>query len=115
MHEALLFQFFLYAALLLGIFIFSRNLYRLFFGKATKKNEIIAFFHPYCCHGGGGERVLWDMILCLLTNVSFNHVKFIIYTGEIEIQRADVFTLIKVTQLYYVGDFLYHSLFIEAI
>ena len=25
----------------------------------------IAFFHPYCTGGGGGERVLWKMIQVL--------------------------------------------------
>jgi ALG11 mannosyltransferase N-terminus len=24
--------------------------------------KVIAFFHPYCSGGGGGERVLWKMI-----------------------------------------------------
>jgi hypothetical protein len=28
--------------------------------KGTKK--VIAFFHPYCAAGGGGERVLWKII-----------------------------------------------------
>ena len=29
------------------------------------KEVVIAFFHPYCTGGGGGERVLWKMIQVL--------------------------------------------------
>jgi hypothetical protein len=27
--------------------------------------KVVAFFHPYCSSGGGGERVLWKMIQVL--------------------------------------------------
>ena len=29
------------------------------------KEVVVAFFHPYCTGGGGGERVLWKMIQVL--------------------------------------------------
>lgn len=31
----------------------------------TKRPTVIAFFHPYCSAGGGGERVLWKAIQVL--------------------------------------------------
>jgi hypothetical protein len=34
-----------------------------FSGK--KKKKLIAFFHPHCSAGGGGERVLWKAIQAL--------------------------------------------------
>lgn len=40
----------------------------------------IAFFHPYCNAGGGGERVLWVAIKALLTRYSDSHIY--IYTVE---------------------------------
>ena len=30
----------------------------------------VAFFHPFCNDGGGGEKVLWSMIEALLENSS---------------------------------------------
>jgi hypothetical protein len=38
-----------------------------------KKPITVAFFHPYCNNGGGGERVLWVAVHALLTmNTSHN-------------------------------------------
>ena len=34
----------------------------------TPDEKIMAFFHPYCDMGGGGERVLWIMINAILNN-----------------------------------------------
>jgi hypothetical protein len=47
--------------------------------KGTKK--VIAFFHPYCAAGGGGERVLWKIIEVLggLYEQGFD-MEVIIYT-----------------------------------
>jgi hypothetical protein len=49
----------------------------------------IAFFHPYCTGGGGGERVLWKMMQVLGgikdragSSSSFIHPTIIIYTIE---------------------------------
>ena len=30
-----------------------------------KKEKIIGFYHPHCCDGGGGERVLWKSLEAL--------------------------------------------------
>lgn len=32
---------------------------------STPKERVIAFFHPYCSAGGGGERVLWAIVQAL--------------------------------------------------
>ncbi|XP_039748123.1 GDP-Man:Man(3)GlcNAc(2)-PP-Dol alpha-1,2-mannosyltransferase isoform X2 [Pararge aegeria] len=40
----------------------------------------IAFFHPYCNAGGGGERVLWVAIKAILTRYPDSHIY--IYTVE---------------------------------
>uniref|UniRef100_U6CMX0 GDP-Man:Man(3)GlcNAc(2)-PP-Dol alpha-1,2-mannosyltransferase n=1 Tax=Neovison vison TaxID=452646 RepID=U6CMX0_NEOVI len=34
-------------------------------GKNGKKQMVVAFFHPYCNAGGGGERVLWCALRAL--------------------------------------------------
>lgn len=33
--------------------------------QQEKRGKTIAFFHPFCSDGGGGERVLWKMIQAL--------------------------------------------------
>ena len=48
--------------------------------KDTK--TIIAFFHPYCNGGGGGERVLWCAISALAKQSYASSVKVIIYCGD---------------------------------
>lgn len=40
----------------------------------------IAFFHPYCNAGGGGERVLWQCVLGLLED--YPRAAVYIYTGD---------------------------------
>ena len=40
----------------------------------------VAFFHPYCNAGGGGERVLWSAVK--VTQTRYPAVKIIIYTGD---------------------------------
>lgn len=41
---------------------------------------VVAFFHPYCNAGGGGERVLWHSIQALQRRYSF--VRCVVYTGD---------------------------------
>ena len=40
----------------------------------------IAFFHPYCNAGGGGERVLWQCVLALVEKYPASVVT--VYTGD---------------------------------
>ena len=42
----------------------------------------VAFFHPYCNAGGGGERVLWQCVLSVLEK--FPTATVYIYTGDVD-------------------------------
>lgn len=42
----------------------------------------IAFFHPYCNAGGGGERVLWQCVLSVVDR--FPKATVYIYTGDVD-------------------------------
>jgi alpha-1,2-mannosyltransferase len=48
----------------------------------------VAFFHPYCNAGGGGERVLWTAIRALQNEHS--HLKFVVYTGDQDVSGEDI-------------------------
>lgn len=48
--------------------------------RRKKHGANIAFFHPYCNAGGGGERVLWVAIRAILTRYPDSHIY--IYTVE---------------------------------
>ena len=50
-------------------------------GPKKSSDFHIAFFHPYCDSGGGGERVLWRGINSLKRR--FPYAKFVVYTGDI--------------------------------
>lgn len=34
--------------------------------SGSKSAKKVAFFHPFCNDGGGGEKVLWSMVEALL-------------------------------------------------
>lgn len=44
--------------------------------------RVVAFFHPYCNAGGGGERVLWCALKAWQKN--YPAVRYIIYTGDVD-------------------------------
>ncbi|XP_043854744.1 GDP-Man:Man(3)GlcNAc(2)-PP-Dol alpha-1,2-mannosyltransferase isoform X2 [Dromiciops gliroides] len=47
----------------------------------SKKNQmVIAFFHPYCNAGGGGERVLWCALRAL--QKKYHEATYVVYTGD---------------------------------
>lgn len=48
--------------------------------RATDGRPAVAFFHPYCNAGGGGERVLWCAIRALQNR--YADVNFVVYTGD---------------------------------
>ena len=54
------------------------------FPLSSEKERVIAFFHPYCSSGGGGERVLWAIVQAL---------------GEIEEQGLPIKVLIYTVDL----------------
>ncbi|UJR35544.1 hypothetical protein I4U23_028298 [Adineta vaga] len=54
----------------------------------------IAFFHPYCNDGGGGERVLWSAIESILKKYK-NNIQIIIYTGDTDATPEDILLRVK--------------------
>ncbi|XP_072513138.1 GDP-Man:Man(3)GlcNAc(2)-PP-Dol alpha-1,2-mannosyltransferase [Salminus brasiliensis] len=48
--------------------------------RARDGKPAVAFFHPYCNAGGGGERVLWCAIRALQNR--YQDVDFVVYTGD---------------------------------
>ncbi|XP_065218571.1 GDP-Man:Man(3)GlcNAc(2)-PP-Dol alpha-1,2-mannosyltransferase [Planococcus citri] len=48
--------------------------------KSRRKTFDVAFFHPYCNAGGGGERVLWHAIEATIHK--YPSVKIHLYTGD---------------------------------
>ena len=52
--------------------------------RCCKNNAIsIAFFHPHCSAGGGGERVLWKAIEALgQINKEGMNIEVVIYTSD---------------------------------
>lgn len=55
-----------------------------FYSDAKLETEkILAFFHPYCDSGGGGERVMWMAVNSLLKNSdTSNKIHIVIYSGS---------------------------------
>ncbi|CAL8371185.1 unnamed protein product [Arctogadus glacialis] len=49
-------------------------------GGPDGKKPMVAFFHPYCNGGGGGERVLWCALRALQNR--YPGVAFAVYTGD---------------------------------
>lgn len=60
-------QFFAMGAVLFLLIVAGHRL--LIITRKNKRSDpdvlVIAFFHPYCSAGGGGERVLWKMVQVL--------------------------------------------------
>uniref|UniRef100_A0A1B0CM92 ALG11 mannosyltransferase N-terminal domain-containing protein n=1 Tax=Lutzomyia longipalpis TaxID=7200 RepID=A0A1B0CM92_LUTLO len=63
--------------------------------KEDPQGTYIGLFHPYCNAGGGGERVLWCAVRCLLKK--YPACKIIIYTGDIGVTPRDILKKAKNT------------------
>lgn len=75
------------------IALFSAKKY---FCRKVKSVKIIAFFHPYCNNGGGGERVLWIMISSILKNIDLHDkTKIVVYTGDINKSKDQILENVK--------------------
>lgn len=48
--------------------------------RKSQNKKIVAFFHPYCNAGGGGERVLWRAVQEIFAN--FSQCDVVVYTGD---------------------------------
>ncbi|XP_056444989.1 GDP-Man:Man(3)GlcNAc(2)-PP-Dol alpha-1,2-mannosyltransferase [Gadus chalcogrammus] len=56
--------------------------------RARDGRPTVAFFHPYCHAGGGGERVLWCAIRALQNR--YPEVNVVVYTGDLEVSGAQI-------------------------
>nr|XP_057938944.1 GDP-Man:Man(3)GlcNAc(2)-PP-Dol alpha-1,2-mannosyltransferase-like [Doryrhamphus excisus] len=56
--------------------------------RARDDGPAVAFFHPYCNAGGGGERVLWCALRALMHR--YPGVTFVVYTGDQEVTGAQI-------------------------
>ncbi|CAN9498519.1 unnamed protein product [Ophioblennius macclurei] len=48
--------------------------------RAQDEGPTVAFFHPYCSAGGGGERVLWCSLRALMQR--YPNTSFVVYSGD---------------------------------
>lgn len=66
--------------------------------KRKKGPIVIGFFHPYCASGGGGEKVSWVAVYCLLSRVasSTHNLRVVIYTGDYDLSPEEIFEKVKV-------------------
>ncbi|KAL0963687.1 hypothetical protein UPYG_G00309590 [Umbra pygmaea] len=48
--------------------------------RAQDSSPTVAFFHPYCNAGGGGERVLWCALRAIQNR--YPNVSLVVYTGD---------------------------------
>lgn len=76
----------------------------LFTNKSKRKKGpiIIGFFHPYCSSGGGGEKVLWVAVNCLLNRLTIYtpDLSIVIYTGDCDLSSEAIFEKVKVSVLF---------------
>ncbi|CAG9537452.1 unnamed protein product [Cercopithifilaria johnstoni] len=52
--------------------------------RIRKHRDVIAFFHPYCNAGGGGERVLWCAINAMQKKYTGKY-RYVVYTGDVDV------------------------------
>lgn len=83
MYLAVCFYFITIIAIFLPMLLFTLR-----WKHISRKNKSpgsklqVAFFHPYCNAGGGGEKVLWAAIQSLQNK--YPNIEFYIYTGDLE-------------------------------
>ncbi len=98
----------LFSISLIGVFVLIFN-YIFQLSKLIQKSyynfgngkSIIAFYHPYCNSGGGGERVLWMIIYALLSSDQFVDTNsIVIYSGDISTNDgSEIFASVSVIRL----------------
>uniref|UniRef100_A0A8D3AEL3 GDP-Man:Man(3)GlcNAc(2)-PP-Dol alpha-1,2-mannosyltransferase n=1 Tax=Scophthalmus maximus TaxID=52904 RepID=A0A8D3AEL3_SCOMX len=66
--------------LVLGVRVWLRGRRTARRAQAGSSGPAVAFFHPYCSAGGGGERVLWCSLRALMHR--YPSVSFVVYTGD---------------------------------
>ncbi|KAF8357489.1 algn-11, partial [Pristionchus pacificus] len=68
--------------------LFASILTLLFLSYRRRKPNTIAFFHPYCNAGGGGERVLWCAIRSM--QARFPKLKYVIFSGDRDASKEQI-------------------------
>ncbi|XP_068121149.1 GDP-Man:Man(3)GlcNAc(2)-PP-Dol alpha-1,2-mannosyltransferase [Hyperolius riggenbachi] len=53
-----------------------------------KAKPVVAFFHPYCNAGGGGERVLWCALRALQKR--YKNAVYVVYTGDKDVSGEQI-------------------------
>ncbi|KAH9523177.1 asparagine-linked glycosylation protein [Bulinus truncatus] len=61
---------------------------KIFYDAQGNKRISLAFFHPYCNAGGGGERVLWVAIRSVQKR--YPNIQCVVYTGDIDASSAEI-------------------------
>ncbi|CAM9941410.1 unnamed protein product, partial [Discosporangium mesarthrocarpum] len=64
----------------------------------SREATVVAFFHPYCNAGGGGERVLWRAVHALgrlSKDRGGRSIHVIIYTGDVEVSPEDIIAKVR--------------------
>ena len=66
-----------------------------FFARRWRAECTVAFFHPYCNSGGGGERVLWLSILALhqiadASSSTTSPLRCVVYTGDRDVKPLQI-------------------------
>ncbi|XP_075055163.1 GDP-Man:Man(3)GlcNAc(2)-PP-Dol alpha-1,2-mannosyltransferase [Mixophyes fleayi] len=56
--------------------------------KDGKAQKVVAFFHPYCNAGGGGERVLWCALRALQKR--YKDAVYVVYTGDKDVSGEQI-------------------------
>uniref|UniRef100_A0A8C2QE65 GDP-Man:Man(3)GlcNAc(2)-PP-Dol alpha-1,2-mannosyltransferase n=1 Tax=Cricetulus griseus TaxID=10029 RepID=A0A8C2QE65_CRIGR len=56
--------------------------------KNGKEQMVVAFFHPYCNAGGGGERVLWCSLRAL--QKKYPEAIYVVYTGDTNVSGQQI-------------------------
>ncbi|XP_063808023.1 GDP-Man:Man(3)GlcNAc(2)-PP-Dol alpha-1,2-mannosyltransferase [Pseudophryne corroboree] len=56
--------------------------------KDGKAQRVVAFFHPYCNAGGGGERVLWCALRALQNR--YKDALYVVYTGDEDVSGEEI-------------------------
>ncbi|XP_046818539.1 GDP-Man:Man(3)GlcNAc(2)-PP-Dol alpha-1,2-mannosyltransferase isoform X1 [Vespa crabro] len=64
------------------LLIYWRRIYAKERTNRKRKGTVVAFFHPYCNAGGGGERVLWAAIKAIQSK--YPNIHIVIYTGDLD-------------------------------
>ncbi|CAH8547715.1 unnamed protein product [Heterobilharzia americana] len=64
----------------------------------SANHKIVAFFHPYCNSGGGGERVLWIAVKCMLEK--YKNIIVVIYTNDTDCLTNSVNVLHNIKKVF---------------